>query len=313
MRVLAQKGINALPRQMLALRFDVPKLHELAKMERYAAWLGARGIKVAIFDPFYLMTSGVDMRDMNQVGAALLQLDRIFSKYGITVGIAHHASKSSGPRRNEAFRPMTLSDLAYAGLEQYVRQWILIARRVAFDANEAGRHELFLSVGGSAGHCGEFHLDVEEGQINDDHGGRHWQPTVTRAGVARAAQAENREAEREAKRQRQREDRANEAFALIHLRHTAGNPLTKTSLRDLMACGTTGANAAIEMLLMAERIMIEPGPGRNGRATGTLVPAYDPAVSAAPDTPADPPAAPDAPCPEGSEGSTSVAEQGGMV
>ena len=61
-----------------------------------------------------------------------------------------------------------------------MRQWLLLNRRVRYDPDRGGHHELWLSVGGSAGHSGLWGLNIDEG-TRQDAGGRHWDVTVVSA------------------------------------------------------------------------------------------------------------------------------------
>jgi hypothetical protein len=54
----------------------------------------------------------------------------------------------------------------------------VLSRREPFDAGH-GAQRLGLVTGGSAGHGGTYRLDVVEGRLADDFGGRRWQVAVT--------------------------------------------------------------------------------------------------------------------------------------
>ena len=70
-------------------------------------------------------------------------------------------------------------------MAEFARQWVLLNPREKFDP-DTGTHKLWMTFGGSMGQSGVFGLDVAEGVLDDDFGGRGWDVTVTPQGELRA-------------------------------------------------------------------------------------------------------------------------------
>ena len=149
LRILQAKGID--PDTFtgwLKWEFTLPTLTDTALMTDFAKRLVDLGIAVAFIDPLYLcLGSAVDPRSVFSMGNALKAVSTILLDRNITPIICHHAN-----RKGEKNQPMTLEDLSHAGLAEFARQWILLARISLMTARAV--HDLWLTIGGSAGHGG---------------------------------------------------------------------------------------------------------------------------------------------------------------
>jgi len=141
---------------------DTPDISQKVQLRKLRQTCKAKQIEVFIIDPMYLsMGSDLDAGNLFNVGSVLKGLSDLAQELGITLVVCHHTNKTLG-----LGKPCKLSNLAWAGWREWVRQWILINRKSEFDPND-GRHDLVLSIGGSAGHTGEYLVAIDEGDRSD--------------------------------------------------------------------------------------------------------------------------------------------------
>lgn len=182
-RVAKAKGLKLSACSNLVWCFDVPQLGDQTHIEALGEMIEKHELEVLILDPTYLMMLGIgnDAGNLFIVGKLLKSLGELAQKTGCTPLLCHHLKKSIA----EPYEPAELENIAWAGFQEFVRQWILLNRRVKYDPDQGGHHELWMSVGGSAGHSGLWGVDVVEG-VRDDIGGRRWEVETLEAGQAYA-------------------------------------------------------------------------------------------------------------------------------
>ena len=206
-RIAASKGVRLADATGAFWGFDLPPLTDDKAIAAIESAIADRGLRLLILDPFYLMLgSNGDEGNVFSMGEWLKPIGELCQRTGATILLAHHARKN----RPDHTAPLELHEISWSGSAEFVRQWLLLARRSPFDAVN-GKHELWLSYGGSAGHSGVWGLDITEGHRSDD-GGRVYVPELIPASDARqeaneakgSAKAEERQARNEsimAKRQ----------------------------------------------------------------------------------------------------------------
>src|SRR5262249_24149642 len=131
---------------------------------------------------------------------------RLCAEVGTTLVLVHHTTKMASMQKVQTGEPLELEDLAYAGFQEFARQWLLVKRRQKYEPG-SGKHLLWMNIGGSAGHSGCWGVDVEEGRLDDDFGGRRWLVQVRSTEDALKGISEAKERNKEAgKKEKLEED-----------------------------------------------------------------------------------------------------------
>ena len=147
LRICAARG-TTLARSGVCWGFDLPRLADPRDVEHLARLIDDQGLEVVLLDPLYLMLAGgaapIDAGNLFQVGPLLAEVTRACLEAGATLVLAHHARKNRPA--DERYEPLELEDLAYAGIQEFARQWLLVSRRERYDAS--GMHRLWLGAGG---------------------------------------------------------------------------------------------------------------------------------------------------------------------
>src|SRR5262249_35484550 len=158
-------------------------VEQVAELQR---GLKERAIDVLIVDPLYLCLlagsgpTGPKAENLFDVGPLLLAIAQACLSIGVTPVLAHHTKKGS----SASLKPLDLDDLAYSGVAEFSRQWLLLSRREEYEPG-TGIHRMLLNVGGSAGQSGLWALEIAEGVIGEDFTGRKWEVAVATATEAR--------------------------------------------------------------------------------------------------------------------------------
>jgi hypothetical protein len=165
-RIAEAAGID--PRRDLENLFwcdRVPKLLNAVHVKELERLIELLQLELLLIDPLYLSLTGVgnDASNVFSMGDALGPIGEIGQRTGCTCILLHHTSK--GANRQRGFAPANLDDLAFSGVAEFARQWLLLSRRSEYVPG-TGRHELWLVAGGSAGHSGQWALDVDEGEYS---------------------------------------------------------------------------------------------------------------------------------------------------
>ncbi len=234
--------------------FDVPQLNIPTHIAALRRFILDHELEVLILDPTYLMMLGLgqDAGNLFVVGSYLKSIGDLAQETGCTPILCHHLKKSI----NEPYEPAELENIAWAGFQEFVRQWILLNRRVRYDPDQGGHHELWMSVGGSAGHSGLWGLNIDEGTRQED-GGRRWEVEVISAAGAyaqRAEVADERTEERKQHQQQTRDEKQREAILNALRLYPDGE--TPRVIREMAALSGAVATRHLSAL-MAEGLVEE--------------------------------------------------------
>jgi hypothetical protein len=234
----------------------IKHLKELARVIR------ENKLQVVIIDPLYLcLIAGsagrrIDPANLFDMGPLLLSVTETCLAEGATPVLVHHFKKG----RESPYDTPELEDLAFAGIQEFARQWVLIGRREKFEPG-SGVHKLWLTVGGSAGHSGDWALDVNEGVMGIDFEGRRWEVQVNTASVvrqeakeqsktAKADAATERSKRKDEEKLRKFHEYAETAFAKLQTMVRA----TKTEWRRALAWDGDRMGAVVYLLAEQARI-----------------------------------------------------------
>lgn len=215
--------------------FAVPQLGQADHIAALHRFITEHRLDVLILDPTYLMMLGLgnDAGNLFVVGGLLKALGDLAQETGCTPLLCHHLKKSIG----DPYEPAELDNIAWAGFQEFVRQWVLLNRRVRYDPDQGGDHKLWMSVGGSAGHSGLWGLNIQEG-TRQDVAGRRWQVEVLSATDAYAERASGKEQSHELQRQLEKDARLQQRRAAV-LKTLAAFPDGETTrvIRELAGIG----------------------------------------------------------------------------
>jgi RecA-family ATPase len=196
-RICVAKGVKA---EAADVRwgFDLPRLEEEQDLKKLTTTIVKRRLGAAIIDPLYLCAigkSGLQASNVYEMGSLLGRVTRVCLDAGATPILIHHTKRNV----HSSDGILDLGDLSFSGVAEAARQWLLLNRLSAFDPS-SGQHHLRIVVGGSAGNCGRWDLEIDEGVAGGDLNGRTWKVVVQPCDLADSA-SERRPVGRRSKRQ----------------------------------------------------------------------------------------------------------------
>lgn len=259
-RVCAAKDVQLADLDNASWDFRLPKVSNERELVALEAGLKQHAVEIAIIDPLYLcLLAGGDKQASNlfDMGPLLLDVASACLEAGATPILTHHSIKSKG------YDVMELEDLAFAGIQEFARQWLLVSRRQAYEAG-SGNHRLWLNAGGSCGHGGLWAVDIKEGVLEEDFTGRTWQVEV----LTRQEANKQKQAQAEVK------DASLENQLIETVKSWAGDmPPTKTGVKQRLGWNDSKFSRVWKKLVDAQKVKITEGdiPGGFGSRKGAIV------------------------------------------
>jgi hypothetical protein len=178
-RVCEAKGVQLTAIENLNWSEFLPRFNNRKHLNALEAIVKQKKCEVIIIDPAYLCMPGADANNVQSQGTLLRAVNEVCHRNGAGLIIAHHTKKTA--RRQNDHQPPELDDLAWSGFPEFARQWLLISRREDYLPG-SGEHELWLSIGGSAGHSSLWAVDIDEGLAGLP---RHWEVVLSSASEVR--------------------------------------------------------------------------------------------------------------------------------
>ncbi len=270
-RVCEARNRHLKKRNNLFFDFRLPQLGRDEDVQALVAGLKAKGIEVCFFDPLYLSllagTKGLEASNIYDMGPLLSKITRACISANCTPVLIHHLKKGI-----PIGEPAELGDLAFSGVAEYARQWLLLNRRERFDP-EAGVHKLWLNVGGSCGQSGLYGVYIHEGRMADDFTGRKWRVTVTGAGKLRNAERQEKEEAKKTKKEQETDKNADAVLAALNRLDPKGKGAGWIRVSELAGVSARKMTPAVFRLIergeaVETEVMVPVGSGAERSAKG---------------------------------------------
>jgi hypothetical protein len=251
-------------------QFNLPRLPSAADLAELGRGIKGDGVEVLIVDPLYLclLSGAADLQASNlyQMGPLLLDVASLCIEAGATPVMLHHTNRPANAKRE----PLELSDLAFAGISEFARQWILLNRREPFEPGQPSK--LWMTAGGSCGQSGTWAIDVDEGALRDDFTGRRWNVTVTpRGNVIEEQRTAAARKKQDAELQKERDEEAT-FLRTLDLLDPCAKGVTQSAIRAQAKFSGDRASAIQKRLIEEGLIQEVPVMVANGKTSQRATP-----------------------------------------
>jgi AAA domain/Zinc-binding domain of primase-helicase len=225
----------------------VPRLSDIELMKYFEGileWEMQSQDGVLVLDPLYQSLDGQTAANLSLNGEQIQMLTKMCLQMGVTPIVDDHVKRAS--ENAQRYQPITLEDITGAGKAEFFRQWMLLGRRSRFDDfdpdSRTRNHDLWLTVGGSAGHSGTYGLDISE-TISDGALTIDYAIELRKASEIR----EERKEKTVEKRDKTFIDFASKAIRWI--KSQPNEPITVNDVKNKMRCNADKANQLIVHLV----------------------------------------------------------------
>ncbi|MCY2988506.1 MAG: AAA family ATPase [Planctomycetota bacterium] len=242
-RICASKGVALESLDHLLWSENLPRFDNPLHLIELDRVIRGEGVEFVAFDCAYLCIPGDNAGNVFAQGELLRDISILCREAGATLMLLHHTKKAS-----ISYEPPELSDASWSGFAEFVRSWILLARREKYVPG-TGEHKLWVSIGGSLGHQSLSALDVQEG-LRTDSGGRRWDVVLQNADEARSEAKQAAESRRAEQASQKHTDDCRKMLEALR-RCSTGD--TMTALRGLAGLSGTRAADAIRTLVGEQR------------------------------------------------------------
>jgi hypothetical protein len=247
--------------------FKLPQMSRITDVAELVGGLKAFAVDVLVIDPLYLSllagATDVNAGNLYEIGPILANFTRACLAAGVTPIILHHFRKTS-----QAGDELDLNALAFAGVAEFARQWLLIGRRKAYEPG-SGLHLLTMVAGGSAGQSGSWSVDIDEGQLSDDFTGRKWDVKVATSGESAKHEAAVKDQHHKEHEDQKRRELDRQFLATMDSIAANDEPATKNKVRTLLNWSGDKANGCVERLKLQGVIETYPVDVTSGNSTKT--------------------------------------------
>jgi len=193
--------IMALDRQNMVVDNQLIDLGTEAGVQELVGRARQRQLQVLAIDPLhnFFGSMGKDVANTPMLSRHLADIALRMADIGCTLLVnAHPAGDRIRQQQNRVYEPLEVQDLAWPGLYNHLRQYVMVSRSEAFN-KETRTSQLWLNIGGSdCPEGGQFGVTICEGLRHD-----RWECRVERRGAVVETQQTTRE------QARYREDREN--------------------------------------------------------------------------------------------------------
>jgi hypothetical protein len=246
-RIAGAAGLSLSDISGLVISDQLPVLGNADYMRALRKMITDDEIEILILDPAYLcLPTDGNEASLFAMGAMLREISELCHELGVTLILIHHTKKGIA----DPFQPPELENIAWAGFQEWARQWILLGRREKYEPG-TGLHQLWFSSGGSAGHSSLWALDINEGAF-DGSTPRTWDVSVMKADEARQqAQVAIEDRRADAKNQKQQAGVDAAKRRLVYAAQKFKEGETAKALKDAAGVSGTMARLALAELINA--------------------------------------------------------------